>query len=85
MSPRTRHALVVAAVLLALIEVVLWEAEDRLGFVLGLGFVFMPIGVVYTVISTALVFALKERRRAIWWAHGIALPVGIAAVFFWIK
>jgi hypothetical protein len=50
-----------------------------------LGFVFVPAAVTYTALSTALVFALRQRRRGVYWAHGIALAAGTGVVFFWIK
>jgi hypothetical protein len=80
-----RHALLVAGVLLALFALVCFPTRDRVGFALGLGFVFVPAAVTYTALSTALVFALRQRRRGVYWAHGIALAAGTGVVFFWIK
>jgi hypothetical protein len=82
MNPWKLHVLVLLAVLLALLGLIAWSATL---FILAFAFFYIPMALTYALLSTMLVLALKHRRRGVWWAHGIALGVGVAATLFWVK
>lgn len=81
------HAIVLAAVLAALL-LALWLVVNEGaagGFVLMAGFVWLPVALVYTAISTLAVALLRPGRGQVALAHAIALVLGSFAPLLLLK
>lgn len=77
------HAIVLLAVLAASAAAVTWDGGDRK--VLIVAFFWMPLALVYTAVSTAMVALLRPGRAMVALAHVIALALAIFAPLLFVK
>jgi hypothetical protein len=76
------HAIVLAGVLGATLA---WIAASGADLVLVAAFVWMPLALVYTALSTALVALLRPGRGWVALAHAVALALAAFAPLLFVK
>lgn len=80
------HAIVLVLVLGGLLAALaLTNGGDRTGVALVMAFVWVPVAVVYSAVSTIMLLLLRPGRLAVALAHVVALGVGVLAPLFWLK
>lgn len=80
------HAIVLVLVLGGLLAALaLTNGGDRTGVALVMAFVWVPVAVVYSAMSTIMLLLLRPGQLAVALAHVVALGVGVLAPLFWLK
>lgn len=81
--PWKTHGLILAVVLVGLLLFIVRGATD---FALAFAFIFFPMALVYTLLSTALfLVAGKKGLSGVVLAHGLALAAGVGAALFFVR
>lgn len=77
------HTIVLVVVLGGLLTALWLETGDRVA--LAFAFVWIPVAVVYSAVSTISLLLLRPGRAAVALAHALALGLGVLAPLFWLK
>ncbi len=81
--PWKTHGLILAVVLGGLL---LSIARGATNFALAFAFIFVPLALVYALLSTALFLAVgKKGLGGVVLAHGLALAAGVGAALCFVK
>lgn len=80
------HAIVLLVVLGGLLAALtLTNSSDRTGVALVMAFVWIPVALVYSAVSTIMLLLLRPGRMAVAIAHVLALGLGVLAPLLWLK